>query len=215
MKSLGWLMIVVFALAGAAVHGKATRRWEMLSPIPAVTERLHEKSVEWADFTSEIVPSEFELKEKSRVTCKRYISTTQGVGVMMSVTTGPPGAVATHTPDVCYSGGGYKQLGPVRKETLDLPGGRSVTYYVADFEKQGSVKEDRQRVRWSWATPGKVWNAPSQPRLNFLREPELYKLYVVTQFPPVVGDKPAEDSVAQKAFVAAAFAQTADWIAQP
>ena len=128
--------------------------------------------------------------------------------VVVSITSGPAGAVSTHTPDVCYPAGGYKILHAPKRETIDLPGGGQATYLVADFEKVSTgAAPDRQRVRWSWSTDGH-WIVPKNPRFAFVpwfsapQGTELYKLYVVT---PLVGDAP--DSQAEQAAIASTFAQ--------
>ncbi|MGL6097725.1 MAG: hypothetical protein ACRC7O_18240, partial [Fimbriiglobus sp.] len=198
-------------VVGATVHGAVTHRWAALAPAADRTQRMHDLAVVFADYTSEAIPTDFEVKEKSAVTCRRCVSEAIGVGAMTSITTGPPGAVATHTPDVCYPSSGYQTVSPVRKETVALPGGASATYYVADFEKKSATRTDRQRVRWAWAVPGGSWDAPNRPRFAYIGSPELFKLYVVTQYPTTDGDeKPADDTPAVKAFVAAAWAAYAD-----
>jgi hypothetical protein len=75
---------------------------------------------------------------------------------------------------------------------------------VADFEKRTATSVERQRVRWSWSTDGK-WTIPSRPRFAFLREPELFKLYIVTGLP--TDDRVDQDSPAVKSFVSTAFEQ--------
>ena len=213
MNTFAYPVLAVLIAAGAAVHGAATHRWAALAPAPELVEKLHSHSVQFADYQSEVIPSEIEIKEKSTVTCRRYDSPSLNVGAMISITSGPPGAVATHTPDVCYPSSGYKTLSPVKKATMALPGGATATYYVADFEKKTQSRTDRQRVRWSWAIAGGSWNAPDRPRFAYLREPELFKLYIVTPIPKASGDQPAEDPPAVTAFVTAAFAQYTDVVA--
>jgi len=102
------------------------------------------------------------------------------------------------------------RLGP-KKETMELPGGRVATYYVADFEKKTATKVDRARVRWAWTTDG-TWIAPDNPRWQFARQlatvPVLYKVYVVTPLPDEAEDRPADDATTT-AFVAACWTQYA------
>jgi hypothetical protein len=128
---------------------------------------------------------------------------------MISFISGIPGSVATHTPDVCYPGSGYKTLRGPRKENFALPDGRECTIYVADFEKKSQTKADRVRVRWAWMHEG-AWVAPDNPRWQFagqLRAPTLYKVYIATPLPEPTGDAPPEDDAVTKAFAMAAWAQ--------
>lgn len=196
-------------LAGAAVHGAATHRWQTLAPTDGRTAALHGEILALGDYQSEEVPADFEIKEKSRVTCRRYVSQAADTGAVVSITTGPPGAVATHAPDVCYPASGYTVLTAPKKETIDLPGGGTATFFAAEYEKKSSTRTDRQKVRWAWAAPGGRWDAPDNPRFSwsYMSEPELYKLYVVTALP---ADGAAEDSPAVRRFVAAAFGRYSD-----
>jgi len=148
------------------------------------------------------------LNERSIATSRRYASPAGRVAVI-SFISGIPGSVATHTPDVCYPGSGYKTLRGPRKETLALPDGRAGEVYVADFEKKTQTKFDRVRVRWAWTTDG-TWAAPENPRWEFasqLRARCSTRLYVATPIPDAEGDEAPEDDATTKAFVAAAWAQ--------
>jgi hypothetical protein len=212
MKPLPIAVSAGLVLAGAAVHGAATHRWEALAPNATRADAAHAHAVALADYRAEEVPSEIEVNEKSRVTCRRYVSQAAAAGAVVSVTSGPPGAVATHTPDVCYPSSGYRTLSGPRRETVPLAGGGEATCYVAEFEKKTATRTDRQRVRWAWATPAGPWGAPDHPRFTwgYMSQPELYKLYVVTALPPDDGGKPADDAPAVRQFVAAAFGQYAE-----
>lgn len=210
MKTMMLPALALLVGLGALVHGSGVRRWDSLTPTPTITKALHDFAVRSGDYDSEIVPSDIEIKEKSLVTCRRYVSQSKNVGAMISFTSGPPGAVATHTPDVCYIGSGYRFLTPPKRETLELPGGPTVSYYVADFEKKTATSVDRQRVRWAWAVPGGVWQAPDRPRFAYIQESELYKLYVVTPLPELLEGEEASresatDSPAVREFVETAF----------
>ncbi len=207
MKPIGFGICTILVAAGAVVHGAATHRWSALAPAPGQAEKMHETVVRLGDYAPEDVPSEIPIKEKSRVTCRRYFSPSTGVTAVISIITGPPGAVSTHTPDVCYPGSGYKTVSGPTRETIDLPGGGTVRYYVADFEKKTATSAERHRVRWGWAPSGGTFDAPDQARFVFLRESELYKLYVVTALPPSESSERIPDDPAVTAFVAAAFAQ--------
>lgn len=205
LRTVGWVGCVALVVAGAVVHGAATHRWGALAPDPARAEAAHALSVSLADYTAADVPSSLPVKENSRVTCRQYTASNRPL-VVVSVTSGPAGAVSTHTPDVCYPSSGYTTAKAPRKETIDLPGGGTATYLVAEFEKKTATTFDRQRIRWGWSTDG-TWTVPDHPRFAYLNSPELYKLYVVTAVAPEDADKADGDSPAVRQFVAAAFAQ--------
>lgn len=221
LKQSGMLVCAMLLAAGAVVHGAITHRWGNPTPSGSRAMDLHALILDMPGYTVEEIPSEVEVKEKSQVTCRRYVSESEGCGGVVSIITGPPGAVSTHTPDVCYPSSGYATVIPPRRETIELPGGATVTCYVAEFQKKTATRTERQRVRWAWAIPGgHGWNAPDRPRLDYLREPELYKLYIVTSVPSKQSKRDATadsdslsrpemepDTPAARAFVLAALSQ--------
>ncbi len=215
MRKLAGLILCAGLLIGSAVlHGSATHRWSLLSPDPAIAKAVHEQVVQLADYKSNDIPSELPVKERSIVTCRQYLSPTGLPPFVVSVTSGPPGAVSTHTPDVCYPGSGYRTVAEPRQETIDLPNGGKATYIVADYEKKSATSYERQRIRWCWSTGG-TWVVPERPRFAFLNQPELYKIYVVTAIGQDMADQVVEDSPAVKTAVAAAFEQMTPGMSQP
>jgi hypothetical protein len=208
MKKPAILMCVVLLGAGAVVHGATTHRWSVLAPPASRSGQFHAHTVRLGDFQCEEVPNEIPLKEMSVGTTKKYTSPSRGLIVMTSLTSGPPGAVSTHTPDVCYPASGYRTVREATRETIDLPEGGRASYYVAEFEKKSATRSERQRVRWAWSSNG-TWDAPDHPRFAYLRDSELYKLYVVTPVVESDAGRPAEDSPEVRKFVAATFTQYA------
>jgi hypothetical protein len=208
MKTSAIPICLALLAAGAVVHGATTHRWSVLSPEPSRAGQFHEYAVQYPDYQCEEIPNEIPLKEMSVGTTKKYTSAARGIVVMTSLTSGPPGAVSTHTPDVCYPASGYRTVREPVRETIDLPGGGTASYYVAEFEKKTATRAERQRVRWAWSSTG-TWDAPDHPRFAYLRASELYKLYVVTPVTETGPGRAAEDSPEVRKFVAATFAQYA------
>jgi hypothetical protein len=200
-------------VGGAIVHGAVTQRWAVFAPDQARTDRLHALEVHFQDWQPTEVPTEMPTNERSTATSRRYQSAATGQSGVVTVISGIPGSVSTHTPDVCYVGSGYRILRGPAKETVSLPGGGTAEVYAADFEKRSATKADRVRVRWAWSTDG-AWVAPDNPRWQFARRlnsvPVLYKLYVATPLPEPDGEERVhEDDPTTKAFVAAAWGQFA------
>jgi hypothetical protein len=206
---LRWIatgLCVLVVVGAAVVHGASTHRWSMLNPSPARAEAMHAHTIAHGDYTSVDVPSEMPVWERSIVTCRNYTSPSGLPPIAVSMTSGPAGAVSTHTPDVCYPGSGYKTVKAPRKETIELADGTKATYLVADFERRTSSSYVRQRVRWAWST-GAAWDAPANPRFAYLQQTELFKLYIVTAHATELSDRPDNDSPAVKEFVTATFNQ--------
>ena len=194
--------------AGAFVHGATTHRWSLLAPPPSRAEAIHSGVLMLGETSQEDVPSELPVKERSRVTCRRYNFAGEPGTVVVSITSGPAGAVSTHTPDVCYPGSGYKTVQSPKKETVELPGGTRATYMVAVYEKKTATSVDRQRIRWAWSTAGE-WDVPDYPRLHYLDTGELYKLYIVTPEAQREDQRSEGDTPAVRAAVAAVLRQYA------
>jgi hypothetical protein len=211
LKTPALVAVVAVVVAGAVLNGVAVGRWEMLAPNPAQTEQLHELVVRFEDWQATPIDTDMPTNEASTATSRRYTSAGTGRSGAITLISGVPGSVSTHTPDVCYPGSGYKTVRAPKKETLDLPGGGAAVYYVADFEKTTATRQDRVRVRWAWTTDGREWVAPDNPRWQFAarlaRVPVLYKVYVVTPLPEETEDQRPEDDATTRGFAAAAFAQ--------
>ena len=143
------IVCVSLVVAGAALHGRATQRWDSLVPTTSKIESLHDLTIPFSDYVAVEIPSDMEIKEKSRCTCRQYSSAQQNQSIIVSLTTGIPGSVSTHTPDVCYVSSGYRMTRSPTKQTIELPGGKIATYYVAEFEKKRAAGIDRQRIRWA------------------------------------------------------------------
>jgi hypothetical protein len=209
IKPLAYFSVLALVVCGALVHGAVTQRWSVFTPNEELTSRLHATEVRFEDWQPTEVPTEMPLTERSTATSRRYESLSTKRAAVVSFISGIPGSVATHTPDVCYPGSGYKTLRGMRKETFNLPDGRECTIYVADFEKKTQTKFDRVRVRWAWMHDG-VWVAPDNVRWQFagqLRAPTLYKVYIATPLGEADGDTPPEDDAVMQAFAMTTWVQ--------
>lgn len=207
------LVLVALVLAGAVVHGAITQRWSLFAPDAARAERMHALAIELPDCDVKPIENDVPLKERSIATSRRYLAGDGSYSAAVSIISGVPGAVSTHTPDVCYTASGYRMLGAIRRESIKLAGGTSATYFVADFEKKRETSVERLRIRWSWTTAGS-WDAPDGARFHYMKASELYKLYIVTPVAEADG-KPGDDPAAVKRFVRAAFEQYAAAFAPP
>jgi hypothetical protein len=213
LKTPTFVVLVVLIVAGALANGAVTQRWSMFAPDQAQINRLHALEIRFQDWQPAEVPTEMPTNERSTATSRSYQSASTGQSGVVTIISGIPGSVSTHTPDVCYVGSGYRMLRGPNKDAIALPGGGSAAVYVADFEKRSETKVDRVRVRWAWSTEG-TWVAPENPRWQFAKQlnsvPVLYKLYVTTPIPELESDgKVHEDDPVTKAFVAASWAQFA------
>jgi|DewCreStandDraft_5_1066085.scaffolds.fasta_scaffold21028_2 phenylpropionate dioxygenase-like ring-hydroxylating dioxygenase large terminal subunit len=219
ISTIGAIVAAGLLVVAAWVHGASTQRWR-LSPAQAErVARLHALEIRFADWRPTLLTTE-ELPphERSRATARHYGPAHSGEGAVVTLISGPPGAVTIHTPDVCYPASGYRVLSGPRRQTITLPDGTAAAYYVADFEKRSATQRERVRVRWSWSSSG-IWSAPDRPRWQFARQlqlaPVLFKLYVAT---PLAEDEQAsqrEDDETIQAFTQAVLSQYAAALSRP
>jgi hypothetical protein len=90
---------------------------------------------------------------------------------------GPTGPIGAHEPKYCYAGSGFDMSGRPQQKAVALPGGASVSYWSALFEKKSGPVEFPQRVCWMWGVDGD-WRAAEDPRTEYALRRALYKLYV-------------------------------------
>ncbi|WP_020470504.1 hypothetical protein [Zavarzinella formosa] len=179
-----FLGAIVLLAVGGVVHGKWTHRWSETTLAQGGEDLLSKVTEPVGDWK----PGAFfhinanDVPKKTQTMSRQFAHQRTNRTLVVSLTSGVPGIVAAHTPDVCYLGSGYKLKSAVTKENIPLPDGRSVAFYVADFQKTTATVSETVRVRWAWSADGQ-WEAPDYPRLFFARRqlqlPVLYKLYVV------------------------------------
>jgi hypothetical protein len=100
---------------------------------------------------------------------------------------GRSGPVSVHTPDVCYAGAGYEEVGSVtRREIPDLTGDR---FWYRRFQKSGPTPI-KLGITYAWTASG-PWEAPENPRLALARHPVLFKVYVIR---PLAGPNEPPDA---------------------
>jgi hypothetical protein len=213
LKSITPIVVVAaFVVLGAGVHGAITQRWSAFAPDTIRSDRMHAMTITLPSLETSEIPNDVPLKERSIATSRRYVSSETGFNAIVSLISGVPGAVSTHTPDVCYTASGYKILSNPKRVSIKLADGTPATYFVADFEKKKETEVERLRVRWAWTTKG-TWEAPDYARFQYMKVSELYKLYLVTGLPEQDG-KPTEDTTAMQTFTRSAFEQYSQMFAQ-
>ncbi len=180
LKPIYVFLTLVLLGASGAVHGMLTQRWAPASAQDTGIDLLSELNRPVGGYNpGQMIPVDpKDLPPKTKTVSRQFLPQGAGRACVAAVTSGVPGEVAIHTPDVCYLGTGFRVKTPTSKQTMTLPSGTSATFYVADFEKQSPTGTERIRVRWAWSSNGQ-WEAPDYPRWYFGRSPLLYKLYVV------------------------------------
>jgi hypothetical protein len=179
------------------IDGKWTGRWGPSPALTALAARVDAVPLVLGDWQGEA----FDLPAADRaaagaVAClsRRYTHARSGVTVSALLLGGLPGKMATHTPEICYTGAGFHLDSPVPFTPSYGPTGRPAGFQTALATREGP-NPSTLRLFWGWnAASG--WSAPDEPRLAFGAASALCKLYVVREtagavIPP--GDDPCND----------------------
>jgi hypothetical protein len=123
---------------------------------------------------------------------RTYVHQQTGEVVMVSVIIGPPGPIAAHTPEICYSSQDFTLLGDRSPVTIIDRHEREHSLWQVSMEPRG-VEYSPQRVLYAWGTGGK-WSSSDDPRFEFAGEPYLYKIQLAGPLSaPDDEFKPCED----------------------
>jgi hypothetical protein len=128
-----------------------------------------------------------EIAELEGYLNRRYVHRPTGAIISVLLVCGRAGPISVHTPDVCYGGAGYAEVGAPRP--FKGPGELPAQFEVRDFLQSNAATPTRLRIFYAWGARGK-WSVPSRPRIAFSSEPVLYKLYAVRQMNKA--DEPVE-----------------------
>lgn len=198
LRTLPALAAVPLVLAFGVAEGLWTDRWHQAPDVALAAGRLAAVPLTVGEWQGEDQVMDARVRAKAEIAgylLRQYVHRPTGATVSVLLVCGRPGPVSVHTPDVCYGGGGYGQIGSPARHTVDPPppvGQRGTldvargtrgpvgpaSFWVGTFAKGAGVIPDRLRVLWAWTETGD-WTAPDAPRLAFARAPVLYKLYVV------------------------------------
>jgi hypothetical protein len=176
-------LIAVFVAVAAttAAHGIVSNRWnggDAAAVLPEIPTRI-------GDWVGEDIPSQIAEPGIAHL-ARKYTHAANGRSFIVSLSLGHPGLTAIHTPEYCYTGSGYEMEGGIGKYAAPST---PAEFFTTAFQKPGGT--DPLRIYWAWSADG-TWRAPNHPRLTYLGQRSLCKLYVVAG-----GDaaaKPGQDS---------------------
>jgi len=176
----GRAVLVVLGLgvlvAAAVFEGIRSNRWGVPDDLKAAAALVDRVPAAFGDWTSVEVPVDRKILERAEAVgslSREYRNPKTGSVVSVMVLCGRSGPIASHTPDICYAGLGYKMDGGALKKTLTTPAG-AASYWSARFDKGDA--DAGLEVNWAWGADG-TWVAASSPRLDFASHGILYKIY--------------------------------------
>ena len=173
------LAALAIVIASGTVHGRWVGRWSHSHVLEARSAALRKVPVRLGDWEGQDLPLNPRDMKRAEVTgylMRRYVRPSTGDAVSVLIVCGLPGPVTVHTPEICYEGTGYEQVGP----TVEVPIGPGAADSVWDvsFTKPGPVSKEGLRILYGWSADG-TWKASKRPRWDYGGVPALYKMYVL------------------------------------
>ena len=172
--ALATLIIVGTGLA----YGHYSHRWgppaDMASAVSQV-DRLPKQLGEWSAIEELTMgETELEMLECAGYCHRRYVQTGTGKTVTVAILLGPPGPIAVHTPEICFSSRAYDIQRRRELTSVASDDSQSHTFWQVEFASRNALAESLQ-VMYAWSD-GERWFASKSPRFEFAALPYLYKL---------------------------------------
>jgi hypothetical protein len=192
MRYLPAISAIALVIAAGLVHGFWTDRWTVSRAPAEAAARLDKLPLSVGDWDGQVVAGDTRSSEAiTGQLYRHYVNRKNGSEVTVAIFSGLPGPVSIHTPDVCYGAAGFKVAARTKYRHPAEGGSPAAEFWTADLHKVRATETLHQRIFWSW-TAGGQWQAPDEPRLAFVAEPVLYKLYLVRSLnstsEPIDGD---------------------------
>jgi hypothetical protein len=184
----------VLGLTGLA-HGIRSDRWRVGAEVQAAAARLQKLPVQVGDWDGravDVTADEIRVAQMAGHYSQKFSHRISAEEASMLLLCGRPGAIGSHTPDLCYQGLGFQMEGqPVRQQVR--AGGQTAEFWTALFKRTDPVPQTI-RIWWAWSVTGE-WKASDSPRLTYAYYPAIYKIYAVSNVRE--GEK-LEDNAARK-----------------
>jgi hypothetical protein len=117
---------------------------------------------------------------------RRYVNQDSGQSIQLVIVAGPPGPIAVHTPEICFSGRAYEIQNERTEIFLESPPDEWHSFWRVDFTTRNAAA-DRLRVYYAWSL-GEMWQASRSPRFEFAGAPWLYKIQIEASIAPFLHD---------------------------
>ena len=174
-----FVVVAMVLVCSTVAHGFWTYRWSALIGQAFDKEILATIDPRIGDWEGSEVTVTEEEGQIPYSMARRFTNQHLGKTIVVSLISGVPGKIATHTPDVCYPGSGYKQKIDTKKIEIPYGEGKVASCFLSEFEKKNATGMEKLRVRWMWMRPSGDWEAPDYPRWTYASTPTLHKLYIV------------------------------------
>lgn len=182
------LACAVVVAAVGVVHGWWTDRWGPSERLQRTIAAMDRVPMAFGDWAGEDVP--FPAEEVARAGIRRcvfrqYRNPHTGEVVSALLVCGRGGPISVHTPDVCYTGAGYRAVSDESARAFTA-GETEHSFRVTRFAKPDGTAQGQLEVCWAWSEDGRRWEGldAGRARLTLGRSPAVYKLYVVREYVP-------------------------------
>jgi hypothetical protein len=189
MKHYGlYLRIIVAAgvtIACGILNGRLTHRWGPSTDMRSAAERLDaipDHFGSWRLHHSEKMgQTVIDMLQCAGYVFRTYVDTCTGEQVRVAILLGPPGPIAVHTPEICFSSRDYHQEALRRRVAVPGAEGGDDAFWAVTF-RANDLQRQSLRIYYGWTTGGK-WEAAESPRYGFAGSPYLYKIQLATFVP--------------------------------
>ncbi|MGL6075096.1 MAG: exosortase-associated EpsI family protein [Fimbriiglobus sp.] len=137
---------------------------------------------DWTSVTESIPEKQLVIAEAQANMRRVYTHPKLRASVNVMILYGAPGPLGAHTPETCYEGAGFKQVGSPMTKSVS---GKPADFWSCNFET-GDVIPTTVNVNWAWGVDG-AWKASDNPRFDFAAHSTIYKLYVTRVVPAKAG----------------------------
>lgn len=181
---------VALTLVTGAVYGRWTQRWGPSVDMQAAAARLVELPSQIGDWQlleeRPMSPLVVETLQCAAHVNRVYVNAETGEQVTVAIVLGPPGPIAVHTPEICYSSAAFEIVDSRREELFDAPDGPPHSLWLTTFKSRDAGSQNLL-VYYGWTT-GDRWQASSAPRFEYGGQRKLYKIQAATLVGPTDGD---------------------------
>jgi Protein of unknown function (DUF3485) len=180
-----WLALtlaIAVTLLGGVLYGNYSQRWGAPADLVAAGAHLAEMPRQIGRWSvseeSPIEKSALQMLECAGYANRRYIHQDSGQTISVTILVGPPGPIAVHTPEICFSSRAYDIQGDRKVVGVMGTADAENTFWRTDFKTKNAFA-DALRVYYAWSRGG-PWKASAKPRFECAAAPLLYKIQLAT-----------------------------------
>jgi hypothetical protein len=185
---------VLLTLSGGVLYGSYSQRWNAPGKLASAADELRWFPREIGRWKAvEDIPIEesaLEMLECTGYICRRYVNGDTGKSLQLALLIGPPGPIAVHTPEICFSSRAYDIRDERSETSVADSSAKRHSFWKVDFTTRNAFT-DNLRVYYAWSRCGE-WKASASPRFEFAGAPLLYKIQLATYVNSNVSEE-AED----------------------